>query len=1065
VITPVVNFCWGVFKWGLALGFAVALVAGGYFYLRLDEEVCQLARQALTNFYPGLETEVGSATYSSAGGLTMRNVRISAPDEPADEPLLVIEQLTLTGRLDPAALIAGKAQVECVQIVRPTVHIRRAPDGQWNLLQLYRPPQTRRQLPVIEIAGATARLCGSGEGLTLAPITAQVTNRVDERGMLELTIAGEQQGEFLRGGRLNAVVTLPDRSFRGELTIPTAELTDTLLRQLPEVTEFIPADLCLRGHIAGALQVSSAGPKAPLTWKLQLQASNGELQHPRWPRGVSQVSFGLTASEAGAELTDLRGLSGVTTLTGSGSREGWQRNSPASINVKIERAALEDQLFGLLSESARAAWQRIQPQGEFDLTCAATFDGRQWRPSSGELICRGVTLADATRPQLKLSNITGPVRLQQHPSLGPTAHAKLTATALGQGLTITAALHDFFPTPASVYAAPTAPVQSPLGWVEVICPRLPLSPEILSLPPDEKVRMVLAQLQPRGEVAATVRIDKTQRDQPKPTARIALDLLGLSFQYEKFPYPVTNVTGHIEAVDGVWTATDMVGNPPGSDRVVRGSGSLTPTPNGKRLQASIQAQQAPLDERLYKAIPTQVQAAWRQLQPRGEIDFTAEVEYFTGQPRPSIRLALAPSNRNVALQPTFNETGYRIPVTEVDGQFFWNNGVLTFTGARAMQGRSRLAGDGSWSPLPGGGWELTFTNAYADRLHADPELLPALPLGLRSVIEQLQATGTFGIHSGNLTITNDAPGAAPMKAAWQLALDCNQAEIKWGVPLRGVNGVVNLAGRTDGLNCKTAGEVNFSSAIWNNLQFTNVRGPLWMDREKCLLGRGVAIAQKEHGGQDAEQREMTAEAYSGRVQMSARVLHQQQGMFGLTAAVDDIDIARLAREGLGQQRTVAGRLDGTLELNGQGTYLSSLVGSGAFDIQDANFYELPILISLLKVLRNRAPDTNAFDRCQAQFRLNHGTIAFDKLNFTGDAISLDGAGEVGFDRRVDLVFHSILGRHDNTLPSIRSLLGQASEQFWRLKVTGTVDAPDIQREALPMVNNMLGQLQQTPVRK
>jgi hypothetical protein len=487
---------------------------------------------------------------------------------------------------------------------------------------------------------------------------------------------------------------------------------------------------------------------------------------------------------------------------------------------------------------------------------------------------------------------------------------------------------------------------------------------------------------------------------------------------------------------------------------VSGSGSLTPTPQGKHLVMSVQAQQAPLDELLYSAIPAQVQGAWRQLQPRGEINFSAEVEHYSGQPRPSIRLALAPSNRNVALQPTFNETGYRIPVTEVDGQFFWNNGVLTFTGARAMQGRSRLAGDGSWSPLPNGGWQLAFTNAYADRLHADPELLPALPLGLRGVIEQLQATGTFGIHAGEITITNDAPEAAPMKATWRLALDCNQAEIKWGVPLRGVNGVINLAGRTDGLGCVTAGELNLSSAIWNDLQFNNVRGPLWTDSEKCLLGRGVAI---EQGG---EPREMTAEAYSGRVQMSARVLHQQQGMFGLTASLDDVDVARLAREGLGQQRTVAGRLDGTLELNGQGTYLSSLTGNGTFDVQDANFYELPILISLLKVLRNRAPDTNAFDRCQSQFRLNHGTVAFDKLNFTGDAISLDGAGEVGFDRRVDLVFHSILGRHDNTLPSIRTLLGQASEQFWRLKVTGTIDTPDIQREALPMVNNMLGQLQQ-----
>ena len=89
-------------------------------------------------------------------------------------------------------------------------------------------------------------------------------------------------------------------------------------------------------------------------------------------------------------------------------------------------------------------------------------------------------------------------------------------------------------------------------------------------------------------------------------------------------------------------------------------------------------------------------------------------------------------------------------------------------------------------------------------------------------------------------------------------------------------------------------------------------------------------------------------------------------------------------------------------------------------------------------------------------------IRFAELNLEGDAVSLYGRGTATLQRELDLVFHSLVGRNEFAVPVIRSLVGQASEQILRLRVLGTVDAPEIRREALPIVGNVFGQLQNGP---
>jgi len=83
---------------------------------------------------------------------------------------------------------------------------------------------------------------------------------------------------------------------------------------------------------------------------------------------------------------------------------------------------------------------------------------------------------------------------------------------------------------------------------------------------------------------------------------------------------------------------------------------------------------------------------------------------------------------------------------------------------------------------------------------------------------------------------------------------------------------------------------------------------------------------------------------------------------------------------------------------------------------------------------------------------------FEQLNLLGDTVSLYGKGESGFDRRLDLVFYTLL-EPAMPIPLWKTIAGQVSQQTLQLNVVGTWDAPEVRPETLPGVNQMLQQIQ------
>jgi hypothetical protein len=155
---------------------------------------------------------------------------------------------------------------------------------------------------------------------------------------------------------------------------------------------------------------------------------------------------------------------------------------------------------------------------------------------------------------------------------------------------------------------------------------------------------------------------------------------------------------------------------------------------------------------------------------------------------------------------------------------------------------------------------------------------------------------------------------------------------------------------------------------------------------------------------------------------------------------------------------IRGQANALVNLAGTAQGRHTWRGDGFIRLFEADIYEIPVMLALLKMLSIRRPDRTAFTSSDIDFRIQGEHLYFDRINFHGDAISLKGRGEMNLDREINMEFYTLVGRREWDPPALRALLQQAAQQILLIRATGTLDQPHLTREALPMVRETLEQL-------
>ena len=309
-----------------------------------------------------------------------------------------------------------------------------------------------------------------------------------------------------------------------------------------------------------------------------------------------------------------------------------------------------------------------------------------------------------------------------------------------------------------------------------------------------------------------------------------------------------------------------------------------------------------------------MQRLWNDLRPKGSFNLIlAEVGYKSADKKLNVTTRVEPVGDTVSIEPTF----FRYRLEKVQGAINFRDGRADFENVRGIHERTTMGTSGYCEYTPDGNWHLRFENLAVDRLRLDRDrdLIAALPPKLRKTVERLNPVGLVNL-SGAVDWWGNSPPPADattecnleeckLRTAWNVEFDLQQAGLRAGLDLKNVNGGVRLNGECDGQQVRSHGELNVDSVTWNGFQFSNVKGPFWIDEHQVILG---SAAEGQTAGNAP--RHLTTQAYGGTVTADAAVSLDETPRYTAQVAIADGNLVRFCTEAIPGRQTLKGRIEG-----------------------------------------------------------------------------------------------------------------------------------------------------------
>jgi hypothetical protein len=1022
--------CLGYFKWGLIATVLAGLALWLYIGRHVDEELRRQVEAYLAGQLPHLKVSVDAARRVEGEGIHLKGVRLSDPaaSGPAAE-LVTIDEVLLACDTALKSLVRGDVQVQHFLLRRPCLHVTRRVDGVWNVLRLWQGPHAGNLSHALEgqIEGGSIEVVDATQSppsrCTLRDIQLKWTPGPAGNGDV-LRVVGQLQGDHLRQVEFQGEYVPGEDRLALAGKIQDLDISPALFAALPSEAARLRALTWLQARAEVTFRLAYE-PRQPAAWQFQTtaQLQGGRIEHPGLPYPLRELQGTVQASNQGLLLQNIVARNGQTTLGLSARRDGWQAAAPATVQLAGRQIAFDRRLWEALPPDWRATWREYSPEGEADIDATLVFDGRGWNPSI-TLSARNMTFVYESFPY-PLRQTAGAITY-----LGN--QLKFDVTGLGGGANVRVRGELASPGPAAT------------GWITADGQNVPIDRELIAAL-DTATRQVVLSLQPRGLVDVHAEYVRRPGERDWQTT-IKVGLHDGFLRYQGFPYSLANVTGFIEQHNENWTFRQVRGNN-GSGRV-ECEGTLRPAGNELELVLNITGRETPLNDELRAAVGPKTKMVWDQLRPQGAVNLGVAVRYLTVQDRMSLAVDVTPVENAVTLEP--RAFPYRFE--RVQGRAKYQDGYVELKGLQAVHGDVRWQAGGISRAAPDGSWTLRLSDLAVERLRVDRDLLQASPEGLREALRGLNPKGPLNL-SGHVSFFLGPRQGDALRTAWDVNVFCHGNQVQAGVPLDDVFGSVQLAGEHHIGHVRCDGKLRLDSLTVNGYQFTDVAGPIQILGDRVLLG--TPTARQLEPGPD----HITAKCYGGLLYGDAWVTRASPANFSLRAKVKDADLGRFSREAVVGRQAFSGRADGEIVLNGNSLGAHTLQGQGNIALRDANIYELPVMLSLLKMLSLKSPDLTAFTTSNIEFSIGDRYAYFKRIDLNGDALSLYGRGYVSFDKQLGLRFRPEVGRGSFHVPIISDLIKGASGQILELYIGGTLENPDVRREPFPGLKEAIENLQ------
>jgi hypothetical protein len=1039
-----INSCWFVFKWGLLAALVAAAGLALYFYSRVNDEIRQRVLSIWREKYPNLVVNIRSARLVDGEGIEIVGLSLADPNATGPQAELVsFEEIMLYCQTSLPELIEAEPKFSHVRIRRPMIHATRRSDSSWSAAQLLPLPKFSERPVPIAIEGGTIEffdpLKDPPSTLTLREINLQTQplDSGDPAGEPSFEVRGYCAGDHFQRIEISGKFSPSSKSFDIGGSLAGLDVS-------PELRESLPADLSerlakvapLRGqaHIDFHLHENPAGP-SPVLFELKGQVTRGRFEHPNLPDSLTDLAITFRADNQGITIDKLTAKTGPASVTLSGRIYGFTPGAPLSLKAHAEHLIVRGTWERILPQSFVVQWRKFLPAGEINADAALQFDGREWQPSV-TVQCLNVSL----------TYYKYPYRLDRCLGWMTFAGNRLDMDFVGYAASQPVHVVGHFGYPLGIF---NNPGEHFIGEITVSGRNIPFDRNLFDALPG-KPKEVLESLNPVGTFDFEMH---NHRDDPNGPIFQSLTVLlnRITVKYEKFKYQISNVRGKLVMNDHHWTFRDLDGtNGPGHITAEGWLNPLDPQLKDWELSLHFNGTNVPLQDDLCEALNPQSQRVWHQLKPQGAINLSADMHYLSAAKIPELQFSASPVEGTVSIEPEM----FRYRLERLQGQLDYHEGRIDLRKIHAVHDRTVVEASGFCLFDHEGNWRLRFEPIAVDQLHADRDLLAALNGRLKRCVVALNPTGTISVNGGILEFAGNSDPNVPNRSAWNLPFEVHQGTIGNAIRFENINGGVRLIGDCDGVHARSKGLVAIDSLTFKELQFTQVQGPLWMDEKQVLLGAG---APPLRAGEQTPH--VTAHFYGGMVQADCAFALGDPARYSLQAVLTDGDLKKFAHETIPGKQKLDGRVRASISLDGDTTGIHSLRGRGDAQLVKADIYELPFMVALLKLLNFKPPDASSFTNSTATYHMEGDHIYLDKLALNGDAISLEGSGEMNLDGVINLRFHSLPGRADWELPVFKTVMGAASRQVAMIRVQGTLNDPKMSREVLPGVGKALQTMQ------
>ena len=1050
-----------------------------------SKAVCKLKEQ-----FPGASVSIESAEFIRGQGVRLRGLRIRFPKSvfvncktnPVKESELVlptsksglydfvsVEEMFIVAPISIKELFTKGLPIERVKLRNADVVLYPVDSERWNYQYLhFTTGKKNTPFREIELSNVDCQIRDYRKGdsvYELRDIKAKMTLKANN----EYDFAGVMTGDYARTMTYSGWLNLDKKQINVEANINQCELSDRLYNALP--LEALPRDEIARrmsemrlvknviGIMSSRCAFSYDGA-AETGHKLRYRIV-GEVVNGRWDwsnssESLTNIQIKYDVSEKEANIQSFSAKMGTGKVQMAYRQSTYEENAPKELRIKLENMPVDDRLAVQFPQKVKDVWKSIQPSGVISADVYAKYDGKTWSPNI-VLQCQNGSLLYDKFPY-SLSNLSGTIELNNQ-----TLKANLSDGAnisLGGEFHIPSELFAIAGNKIGSDKLDDALLQKISGYFLVKARNVAITDKIVNACP-EKAQDLIHQFDPKGTVNVDVRLDA--RGNGTPTDLIVdIALINCAGRYEPFPYPLNNLNGRLYMKNHFWTFENLTVNT--TPVKITGSGRVN-------LQAdqphdfflNLEMNDLPVDRVLSSSMPEENAKLINGLGINGSVNAKVEIAMRLDVDKsPKLKIHAVPIGEEFSMRA--NSFPYRLD--KVSGTFDYENGRVIVKDFTGYHNQTLLCCQIDGMVVPGSGWKASLSKVAVDRLKVDRDLIEAIPESMRKTLTSLQINGPIH-YRGKIDLDYNSKILTPLSAQWNGEIGVQEVSINKGIELRGICGGITTAGYMANGEFYSEGRLSIESALWNRIQFSSITGPYQINNNQLFLGSGAPEILKYvfpntpnsfhrpiPSGPDGKPQQLCAKLFGGDFRADIVTLSGNASQFGVNMSLHN---ARLEQCGeVTQSERLLGKFHAAIIMRGVGGDANSLRGLGKMQLEEADIYHLPAMVSMLKLLSVKEPSQNAFSDAEARFRIVGNHLFFDDINFRGDAISLYGNGMMDFNKRVNLSFRTEVGKGEKTIPVIHDLFSGVSKNTMRIRLEGPINQLQIRRES-PILKEILPQ--------